>query len=510
MPNNVNFQIPFNPAEGQTAQVLAAIQSGYAIRQQQQQLAMQQQQMPSQIAEREANTKLATAQAATATLALQMKKDLLGTLTGTSPDAAPVTSPAPQTAATPTSPMTPVSSSTAPVDILRQAAGTPVSPQATGGGLIGRMVSNLTSDDSLSPTEKQAIRTAGNAAMLKAYADPSTALDGITNTYNDILKQHGDNQRAIKTDVMQDPKSNTGYSTVATHPDGTEAYRIPAQPPMPKTVEEAASMLGSATLALARDPSSAGNKQAVNLYTAQHDAMYADKLKMVQADARTASQARGADYEAMIRTGMNPITKEALNINNAPPSALVNPSNGQVIPQDMIGLYKPTGQERQTADTARQVLAIAEGLQKQVAANPGLIGPLAGRSQEALQKAGLSSQDASKMIDDRNFLTSAATKMHTGRFSSEILNKMDSMIKPGMNADEFNGAINSIHDVAERYANEDKLTTVYEYQQRQQFDSQPPPKANASQIPPGATMKVPGSDGKFHWSDGKTDLGPVL
>jgi hypothetical protein len=27
--------------------------------------------------------------------------------------------------------------------------------------------------------------------------------------------------------------------------------------------------------------------------------------------------------------------------------------------------------------------------------------------------------------------------------------------------------------------------------------------------PAGATMKVPGSDGKLHWSDGKKDLGVV-
>jgi hypothetical protein len=33
-------------------------------------------------------------------------------------------------------------------------------------------------------------------------------------------------------------------------------------------------------------------------------------------------------------------------------------------------------------------------------------------------------------------------------------------------------------------------------------------KPNAPSGPPsGATMKVPGSDGKLHWSDGKRDLG---
>jgi len=37
--------------------------------------------------------------------------------------------------------------------------------------------------------------------------------------------------------------------------------------------------------------------------------------------------------------------------------------------------------------------------------------------------------------------------------------------------------------------------------------SQPTPKPSANAKPAGATMRVPGSDGKLHWSDGKQDLG---
>ena len=33
--------------------------------------------------------------------------------------------------------------------------------------------------------------------------------------------------------------------------------------------------------------------------------------------------------------------------------------------------------------------------------------------------------------------------------------------------------------------------------------------SKAGAKPNGATMKVPGSDGKMHWSDGKRDLGVV-
>ena len=36
-----------------------------------------------------------------------------------------------------------------------------------------------------------------------------------------------------------------------------------------------------------------------------------------------------------------------------------------------------------------------------------------------------------------------------------------------------------------------------------------PAPSQAGGPPDGATMKVPGSDGKMHWSDGKRDLGVV-
>lgn len=46
------------------------------------------------------------------------------------------------------------------------------------------------------------------------------------------------------------------------------------------------------------------------------------------------------------------------------------------------------------------------------------------------------------------------------------------------------------------------------YLQRQ-FGGSAASVSNTQSAPPGATMKVPGSDGKMHWSDGKQDLGVV-
>jgi hypothetical protein len=173
-------------------------------------------------------------------------------------------------------------------------------------------------------------------------------------------------------------------------------------------------------------------------------------------DARARAVAEGTDVQAMYRYGRNPITGEQLTLNNAPDSMLVTAS-GQVIPQDLVSTYKPTSQERQTADTARQVLAISAGLQKAIQSNPALAGPLSGRSKAGIAKLGFADAQTQKFLDDISFLQSAATKMHTGRFSNEILKKMSGIIQPGMNADQFMGALSSINDVASRYADEDQL-----------------------------------------------------
>ena len=195
----------------------------------------------------------------------------------------------------------------------------------------------------------------------------------------------------------------------------------------------------------------------------------------------------------MYRFGKNPITGESLSLDNAPPSMLVD-ATGNVIPQDIISTYKPTAQERQTADTARQVLSISAGLQKELQANPNLAGPLSGRSKQAIAKLGYGDAQTQKFLDDLAFLSSAATKMHTSRFNVEILKKMTGMIRPGMNSDQFTGALASINSVASRYANEDKLTTVASYKAQMQTSMNPAPGAGRQvQIPAGAQI---GRDGQ--------------
>jgi hypothetical protein len=184
-------------------------------------------------------------------------------------------------------------------------------------------------------------------------------------------------------------------------------------------------------------------------------------------EARARAVAEGKDTEAMYKTGINPISHVRLGLDNAPDSMFVD-ATGHVVPLNQQPFYKPSAQERQTADTARQVLSITQDLQNQVSANPALIGPLAGRSKEGLAKLGLGDAQAQKLLDDVSLLQSAVTKMHTGRFSNEVLQKSGNLIKPDMNPDQFSGALSSIRDVANRYALEDRLITVADYKAMQQ------------------------------------------
>jgi hypothetical protein len=195
-------------------------------------------------------------------------------------------------------------------------------------------------------------------------------------------------------------------------------------------------------------------------------------LSQTQSEQKAAEEARahaiatGADQEAMYRFGKNPITGEQLSLSNAPDSMLVN-AQGLVVPQDMTSVYKPSMQEKQTADTAKAVLEKSAKIRAAIQTNPNLAGPLAGRSKQALAKAGLGDAQAQEYLDDMSFLQSAATKMHTGRFSNEILQKMSATIQPGMNVDQMNGALNSIDDIAKLYSNEDQLITVGQLKQTQ-------------------------------------------
>jgi len=248
----------------------------------------------------------------------------------------------------------------------------------------------------------------------------------------------------------------------------------------PKSVEDALAAYTQAQQANRANPT-VQSAQAVKDASQTYKAMRKEKLQEVATQAETEARARGTDYEAMVRTGVNPITREKLTQDNAPDMTLVSPK-GQVVPTNMISMYKPTPQEKQTADTARQVLAISADLKQMVASHPDIIGPLMGRDSKAMSTLGLSAAETQRALNNISLLQSAATKMHTGRFSNAILDKMGSMIGAQMNPGQFVGGLQAIDDVAGRYAKEDELVTVGDLRAMQQGTTGPSPQSHVFSV----------------------------
>jgi hypothetical protein len=207
--------------------------------------------------------------------------------------------------------------------------------------------------------------------------------------------------------------------------------------------------------------------------------------------------AKGTNYETMLKIGTDPFTKESLNLANAPDSILLG-HNGEPVPIDRNKELEPTSQERQTADRARTVMAISKRLRDTVTGQPSAaavvsniynnvreqlgndfgsdsdpknytslsdkakakVGPMVGRWEQMLAKAGVGDREAQSLLNDIIFLQSAATAMHTSRFSQEILKKMNSLITPSMNPQQFMGALDSIDNVAQFYQKEDSVVTI--------------------------------------------------
>lgn len=309
------------------------------------------------------------------------------------------------------------------------------------------------------------------------------------------LQQMGANKRDPKTGEMQ-PHQDAKYVSTVVDVMGGPALLLAAHNQLEAQKKAAADYAVIDTQDKAAAVISAPKKFTPDQVSAAQNFIRLSNeqgaRKATQA-ARARAMAEGQDVQAMYRFGENPITGEVLSLDNAPPSMLVDPS-GNVIPQDLVSTYKPSAQEKQTADTARQVLAISAGLQSELQKNPNLAGPLSGRSKQGLAKLGYGDAQSQKFLDDISFLQTASTKMHTGRFSNAILDKMGSLIKPGMNADQFTGALSSINSVASRYANEDRLTTVADYRKQMQTPQNPNPASGPTvQIPAGAQI---GRDGQ--------------
>lgn len=141
---------------------------------------------------------------------------------------------------------------------------------------------------------------------------------------------------------------------------------------------------------------------------------------------------------------------------------------GNPIPKDYITAWKPGQMQQNTAATASTLIQKLQRIKQRIQAAPNLVGPIGGTVGELKSKYGLSDHDAQELYDDITTAQSGFTKMHTSRFSNEILQKSVTMLNPRMNKDQAMGALDSMLNTAELYEKDDKLMSKAEYMQHAQ------------------------------------------
>jgi hypothetical protein len=105
-------------------------------------------------------------------------------------------------------------------------------------------------------------------------------------------------------------------------------------------------------------------------------------------------------------------------------------------------------------------------------------------------------------------------KVGTGSVPADTLNEVNGLVDQ-MIATRHNQALQSSRQIAANTGLDLDKTSVMDPQgnvvplSRAGATPAPAPTPTPGAMPPGATMRVPGSDGKMHWSDGKNDLGVV-
>ncbi|HEY3768885.1 MAG TPA: hypothetical protein VGN44_09440 [Candidatus Angelobacter sp.] len=127
-------------------------------------------------------------------------------------------------------------------------------------------------------------------------------------------------------------------------------------------------------------------------------------------------------------------------------------------------------------------------------------------------------------ITETQFGSDAATNFHTamigfsdlyakvmggGAGTDALRQSAMDVLKDGFSHGQIAGSIKVLQQQIEARRNQMIGENPY---LRKQFGGQGSPAGvlrTPSDPPAGATMKVPGSDGKMHWSDGKQDLGAV-
>jgi hypothetical protein len=132
----------------------------------------------------------------------------------------------------------------------------------------------------------------------------------------------------------------------------------------------------------------------------------------------------------------------------------------------------------------------------------GKLGPLAGRWQEFMAgKFGAGDPEYTALRTKLDLSNTLLATVHSGRLGPFLMENMQQLANAGkMDGATLKSAFKAEQDYVTDRAMDPNPPSYGK------SAAKPPEKGGP---PPGATMKVPGSDGKLHWSDGKKDLGVV-
>lgn len=236
-----------------------------------------------------------------------------------------------------------------------------------------------------------------------------------------------------------------------------------------KTAENqrAKASTGESNTTLEQAPSKAESARQEDLAKQDTPQGRATLQKTVQDTIDAKYKNADAHQKSLFETGMDPQTGEKLNLSNAPDESLIDGNTKQPIPTKMLSTLKPTQQESNRADFSRSALHILDVLEAQKAAGKLPNGPISGFLAKNAAKIGLGDADSQKALNEISLGTSAATGAHVGgRFSSEIMGKMNQTLNLNMNDSQFDGAIQSLRTVLSPYAQQGGRETVGQYKQQ--------------------------------------------
>jgi hypothetical protein len=193
---------------------------------------------------------------------------------------------------------------------------------------------------------------------------------------------------------------------------------------------------------------------------------------------------------------------QGIGLDNKPLAGSMQTDTGETVGTANAPNVRPTGTERVRADlaaSAKEQMASMESLLKK---RSDLFGPTAGRATDFTQWIGSQDPDAQAFQASARIVADHLAGVFGGRSEAALAGIYNVIGKNKTNPAAAIAALEKMNQAATIIQKKGTVRTV-----GSSTEIKNKPAAKSSAAPAGATMKVPGSDGKMHWSDGKKDLG---